>query len=336
MKKAFAPGKLILSGEHAVVYGKPALAMAVNRHITAEVVPQISDTLVVELLDLSHHSRIKMADLPSLCDRLTQQYQHFMAGKVGIRDILQHPVELIQFAVSLFVDTFSLPSDGLHVRLQSTLPIGCGMGSSAAVILSILYVLAEHFCIEKTEDTFFRLALEAENMQHGRSSGLDLRVSLQGGCWYVKNAELIPRSLPLMPMMLVNTGVPATTTGECVAAVSHYFQKGQLANDFADVTQAFDAALQQNNFNHMLEVVKENHLLLTQIGVVPHRVQEFIAELEWLGAAAKICGAGAVAGERAGVVLVFAKEMTAVKKICEKYHCDLLTIAGEMRGAHVI
>ncbi len=64
--------------------------------------------------------------------------------------------------------------------MQSDLPIGCGMGSSAATILSVIYAIATHLHLPISQEKLFQLALEAENMQHGRSSGLDLKIVYAG------------------------------------------------------------------------------------------------------------------------------------------------------------
>lgn len=335
--KVSAPGKLILSGEHAVVYGQPALAMAVNRYVTATAEPQLLPLVSFDLSDLAYEHGLTFTALNRLKSRIKQNYQRFMSGQFHIRDVLQKPVELAQFALSLFLENFNLKlTQGVKIRVQSDIPMGCGMGSSAATVLSIVHAIAHHLQIELSSDVFFRLALEAENMQHGHSSGLDLQVSLKGGCVLVKNGEIYSRSVPAFPMYLVNTGVPITTTGECVVHAARFFKTSDIRHDFAAVTDAMDAGLQRHHLADIQRAVTENHQLLTQIGVVPLTVQHFIQDVIVSGGAAKICGAGAVSGEKAGIVLVVTDDVEALAALCARYHYPLLPMTGESRGVHIV
>ena len=68
--------------------------------------------------------------------------------------------------------------------------------------------------------------------------------------------------------------------------------------------------------------------------MVPGRVAEFVAEVEAAGAAAKTCGAGAVAGDNAGMVLVAAKESPA--ELCAKYGYELMTVRPDPLGVRVV
>ncbi len=335
--KIYAPGKLILSGEHAVVYGAPALAMAINRYATATATAQLLPLVSFDLSDLAYEQGLTFTALTHLKNHIKQKYERFMHGDFKIRDVLQKPVELAQFAFSLFLEKLNLKlTQGVRIRLQSDIPMGCGMGSSAATILSIVHAMAHHMQVDMSPELFFRLSLEAENMQHGYSSGLDLRVSLQGGCILVKDGQIQQRAVPDLPMYLVNTGAPKSTTGECVAEVAQYFKNSSLGDDFAAVTEAMDAALQANQLSEIIKTIQANHTLLTKIGVVPANVQQFIREIENSHGAAKICGAGAVSGETSGVVLVVTENSDALKTLCARYHYALLPVTGEPRGVHVV
>jgi len=335
--KVHAPGKLILSGEHAVVYGKPALAMAVNRYVTASAAPQLLPLVSFDLSDLAYEHGLTFMALNRLKSRIKQNYQRFISGDFKIRDVLQRPVELAQFAFSLFLETLNLKlTQGIKIRVQSDIPIGCGMGSSAATVLSIVHAIAHHLQVELSAEIFFRLGLEAENMQHGYSSGLDLQVSLHGGCVLVKNGQIHQRPLPNLPMYLVNTGVPKTTTGECVTHATPYFKESTIGDDFAAVTEAMDKGLQAKNFEEIKQTLQANHELLVKIDVVPQTVQRFIRDVEKNKGAAKICGAGAVAGEKAGIVLVMTENVEVLAELCTQYHYPILPITGEARGVHVV
>lgn len=335
--KVFAPGKLILSGEHAAVYGKPALAMAIDRYVVATATSQLLPFVSFDLSDLDYKRKLSLGALDHLKNHIKHKYQRFVQGEFKIRDVLHKPMELAQFAFSLFFETLNLKlTQGVKIHIRSNIPIGCGMGSSAATILSVVHAIASHLQIDLSSETFLRLGLEAENMQHGYSSGLDLRVSLYGGCLYVKEGQIRTRAVPTIPMYLVNTGMPETSTGECVTAVRRYFKNSEIGNEFADVTEAMDAAFQLNNLILIKEAVHQNHVLLTKIGVVPNRVHSFINEVQKITGSAKICGAGAVSGDQAGIVLVVTEDEERLNQLCEQYHYTILPIKGVDKGVHIV
>lgn len=335
--KVFAPGKLILSGEHAVVYGSPALAMAVNRYATATASRQFLPFVSFDLSDFSYRDRLSISALRQLKKRVKEKYQRFVNGEFKIREVLHKPVELAQFALMLFFEMLNIKlTQGIKIHLSSDIPIGCGMGSSAATILSIVHALAHHLDVNISTETFYRLGLEAENMQHGFSSGLDVRVSLQGGCLYLHEGDIQTRPVPTFPMYLINTGTPQSSTGECVAHAATFFKTSTVGNDFKNVTQAMDVALQTQNLIEMMNTIRANHALLCNIGVVPEAIQHFIREIEWIGGAAKICGAGSVAGNQAGMLLVMTQDMPALTDLCMRHHYEIVPVVAETRGVHVV
>lgn len=334
--KVYAPGKLIISGEHAVVHGAPALAMAVNRYVIASVTQERTSQIVLDLADMMPQKRLSLTGLRQLKNRVTRKYKKFVAGDFSIREVLQKPFELAQFAIGTFVEHFaaSMPH-GVKIQLQSDVPVGCGMGSSAATILSVMQAVSTYLNVPLTRESLYQLALEAENMQHGKSSGMDLRIILEGGVIYNEGGELKSRSMPFMPLYIVNTGTPLSTTGQCVSAVASHFTP-ELIAQFSVVTKEMDEALQKNDFKSMQSAMRENHRLLIQIGVVPKRVQAFIADLEAIGAAAKTCGAGAITGEQAGMVLILESNEQRIQAICQQHGYHLELIQCEARGLHII
>lgn len=331
IKKAIAPGKLILSGEHAVVYGQPALAMAINRYAEAWVSEQQGRLIAFELLNLQYHKAMTMKGLHKLKERLHSSYEDFLNGKLQIRDVLKFPSELSKYAFTHLLEKLNHQlADGVKLSTHSTIPVGCGMGSSAAMILCVMHALALQQNLSISVEKYLEHAKETENLQHGRSSGVDLQVCLRGGLMWFLQGVATPRTMPSMPLFIVNTGKPLSTTGECVEQVANTINHPAFLADFSAVTQAMDQALQQQSFAELQVCIRNNHRLLQQIGVVPTKVQQFITALEQQGAAAKICGAGAVRGEQAGIVLIAAEH--APTNLTQQFGYQLETINCDTQG----
>ena len=334
--KAIAPGKLILSGEHAIVHGAPALAMAVDRFAEATVTVEQSKLIAFDFLNLSYHKAHTLKALKMLKKRLTEDYQKFLRGEYGIRDVLKKPFELSQYALTSILDKLNLtpPEGGLKLQTHSSIPIGCGMGSSAAMILSVMHAIREHYNIELNHDTYLSYGMEIENLQHGPSSGLDLQVSLSGGCLRQEKEDVTAREIPELPMYLINTGKPQSTTGECVSHTQQFFGQGGLCNDFATVTNQMDEALQTSSVLDVKNCIQQNHRLLVKIGVVPQKVQLFIKEVEAFGAAAKICGAGSICGQEAGIALIVSEKDPS--ELCKHHGYVCSPVKGEKNGLRTI
>ena len=333
--KAIAPGKLILSGEHAVVFGRPALALAVNRHAESIVLPETLEEVRFDLTDLRESERFTLRALRELKTRVHRNYQLFLEGRLGIREVLHKPVELFEFAFINLLDGLHLKVEkGLNIRLHSTIPIGCGMGSSAATILSVLRAIGHYFRVEFRPDWYLNYSIEAEKLQHGHSSGVDPYISLHGGFARFQQGAAKALPLPRASMYLVQTGAPLTSTGECVGRVREQHAHDGIWNDFEAVTNAMESALASNDRRDIRDAVRENHKLLTKIGVVPEKVQSFVRDIESAGYAAKICGAGAVAGDSAGMVLVFSDRQPDA--LCKPYGFQAMTVHGDPLGVRIV
>lgn len=335
--KARAPSKLILSGEHAIVYGMPGLAMAVAQYVEATVEDHFLPLVSFDFADLHYRKFLQFASLKRLKHVLHAKYQRFLSGELNIRQVLLKPATLAQFACSVLLER-SHPNfaRGVTLKLKSDIPIGCGMGSSAAIILAIIYALASQWNIACSAEQLLHLSQKIENLQHGYSSGLDLKLSHNGGCILLKNNIMEKRPTPNWPLYMVNTGRPIASTGECVAQVTSFFYSKNLRKEFTWVTETMDFALQTGNYNLFKEMVAYNHRLLVQIGVVPQRVQQFITELAAFDAVAKICGAGSVIGESAGVLLVSTAALPSLRALCTQYQYSLSPIVAAQQGVHLV
>ncbi|MBS0654221.1 MAG: mevalonate kinase [Verrucomicrobia bacterium] len=329
--KVASPAKIILTGEHSVVYGMPAIVTAINRFAYTEIAATATSRIHLTLADLKEKASSTFDTLRLLRDRLLESYHLCLNGSLSIRQVLQRPAELFQFTLINLIDTFQTKiKNGLKVKVHSEIPIGCGMGSSAATIVSVIRAFTHYLNLDINLDWLYRLSVEAERLQHGFSSGIDSYISLNGGAARFQNGKAHPLLLPEMPLYIVNTGKPESSTGECVMNVASRFKTSTIWKEFEAVTNHIERALGDD----LAPLIRHNHELLTHIGVVPTKVQQFIKELEEAGASAKTCGAGAVYGESAGIVLVLADEPPL--HICQKYGYTISEVKGEKQGARVV
>jgi mevalonate kinase len=333
--KAVAPGKLILSGEHSVVYGKPAVAMAIDRSVTATIEDTADGQIAFEMAGISERESFTILALQDFKRRALNNYHLFLEGRMGIRDVLHKPVDLFKFGFITLLDGLHRKMDsGIVIKLKSSIPVGSGMGSSAAAVLSELRALGHYLRVDFKPDWYYEFSLESEKLQHGHPSGVDSYISLYGGCAAFQNGQARSVPLPRMKMYLIETGTPETTTGECVVQVKEQFQNDLIWNDFEAVTGEVEKAVRENNDALMRSLLRENHRLLCRIGVVPQKVQQFVADVEAAGGAAKICGAGSVRGQNGGVVLVLADFMPAA--LASKYGYKVSPVRGDPLGTRIV
>lgn len=312
---ASAPGKIILSGEHAVVYGCPALAMSIKRfcHITLQAISQA--TISFHLLGYNWQRFFTKQELLKLQTQLENQYQEFLQGKIPRVKILKESYLLAVYATVFFarrmlIDYFESIFDGLDITVSTTIPIGCGMGSSAALIVALGCALQEYGGQSVVPEVFLTWCKKIEDLQHGHSSGVDLYLAYHGGAvLFDIKGNIEKRNLPRIPLQIINTGAAQSSTGECVMHAEQFFKSQNMLDDFSSITLAMDKALQNNDCANAQECLRENHKLLNYIGVVPTKVCAFVAEVEQRGMAAKVSGSGAVRGDEAGVVLVIGDEI---------------------------
>ena len=147
MKRARAPGKIILSGEHAVVYGAPAIVCAIRRYTTVGFAPlHRSRTIRTALTGISAGKHYRTAALQRLKEKLDQRFEQYSRGERAVQNILHRPDDLVIYSLATLFQHLPLPgfSENRHLPVpgrlssQSELPLGAGMGSSAAAIAATL------------------------------------------------------------------------------------------------------------------------------------------------------------------------------------------------------
>lgn len=309
--------------------------MAIDRGVTATIEPGADGQVGFDLPDTAANDSFTMLALSDFKRRTLNNYRLFLTGDLGIRDVLLKPVDLFKFGFITVLDGLHRSLDsGIVIKLRSNLPVGSGLGSSAASVLSELRALGHYLRVDFKPDWAYEFSMEAEKLQHGHPSGVDSYISLYGGCAAFQNGEARSVPLPRMRMFLVETGTPEASTGECVVQVKQRFESDRIWNDFETVTCEVEKAVRENNSELMQSLIRENHRLLCRIGVVPQKVQQFVSEIEAAGGAAKICGAGSVRGNNGGAVLVLADFMPTA--LAKKYSYFVSPLRGDPLGTRIV
>jgi mevalonate kinase len=314
------PGKLILMGEHAAVYGAPAIVTAVGLRLTTRIERRAGDQVTMDLVAVGHEETLDAAALRDYCaaqreawavyaqDPNPETFQRLEDGE---------PARLARVALGVCEDVLG-GLGGVHLAVTSDLPLGAGFGSSAAAAVGI--VAAAHAVAGETPvwSEVGPLAAEVERQQHGAPSGVDATTVFHGGVLATVRRDdelafepLAARADLLRDLRIVNTGAPAESTGEVVAAVAARRSGSVAAFDAILDTMATTASrfrglitAEPTRVEDLIEPIQTYERCLEEIGVVPAAVAQAIRAIERRGGAAKLSGAGALTGDSAGCLLV--------------------------------
>lgn len=212
---------------------------------------------------------------------------------------------------------------GRQLFVDGDLPVGIGLGASAATVASLIRLDEQLNNRTYAFDDALALGRACEDFVHGTSSGLDVAVALKKHpIVFSKNGIEVSAYTYEQEFALVNTGVPTRSTGECVKKVARDFPgDAGIWDAFAEVCEAVlrDGVT--------IDAIRRNHALLCDIGVVPEGVQDFIAAIERDGGAAKISGGGNIDHDsaRAGIVIVTGLGAQTLKELCDDHGYSFLT-----------
>lgn len=185
-----AHGKVILLGEHAVVYGYPAVSVPL---LSAVVQVQVTPTDGEDVLSCAYY-RGKLTETPM--------------AVIGYKRLIEETRE-----------TLPLISQGLIISVSSTIPPGYGLGSSAAVAVAIVRGLYDFYRRRLTHEQLLKLVHIAETYAHGSPSGVDAwTTSTNRPLWFMRGREPIWLSLR-RPLYLVVAG--SRSPGNTHDAVQH-------------------------------------------------------------------------------------------------------------------
>lgn len=299
-----AKSKIILIGEHAVIYGAKAIGIPCNAYSKVTIRSQKDKGILFCGVENS-----TLNDKAVLLDIA----QHVLA-KLGVRDV------------------------GLKIEVSCDVPPGLGFGLSASLSIAIVKALYRFFSKEISRDELLQFVGELENLNHGNASGIDHSVIIQNQpILFQKSTDSVEiKSIPgllnkeiFQNCYLVNTGKPMESTKEMVEFVAQQFEKSptnlqSIFDEVSVLTPKVLAACENADYKELVNLINRAGILLEDLGVVSAKVKDFSRELRASGSAVKISGAGGKSDAGSGIALVFTKDKPLLKAMCEKYSFEVL------------
>lgn len=274
----WSSGKLILSGEHSVVYGYPAIAIPISLgvHITLTEIEPTTTSI-----------------FPVLDERLTTAWKKIF------------------------------PSTGIKLDMQSDVPLGAGLGSSAAISIASLRALAAYKNHLLSFSWLYEQGFVMEREFHGTPSGLDHAVCAAQQAMYFRREgpEMKPLSLPSYSIVIMHSAQPKQTSTMVEHVRSQWPQNKTILEKIGAITESI-AHNPQMSVAELGAKLTENHHLLQDLGVSTPILDQLVnTALEAGALGAKLAGAGG-----GGIAFALTDNPTPIQSAIEKlgYECFCL------------
>ena len=271
--KASAPGKVILFGEHFVVYGVKAILCAINKRVTVTA---------------------EQIDEKEICIKTT-------IGNLILKP--NKPISEIDSALKPFyyladkILKTQNQDKGIKIIVESDIPLGVGLGSSSACCVAGAAAISRLFT-KKSKEEILELAIEAEKTIFQNTSGADCTVSTHGGImeYDKKNGFVKIESEPNFHLVIANSDIQHSTES-IVAGVKQFKEENKeefrkLCNKESELIKDVLELLKKNNLKEIGKKINQNQEYLETIGISNNKLRKMILVGQNESFGAKITGAG--------------------------------------------
>lgn len=274
MTTATAPGKIILAGEHAVVYGRPAIAVPVWERV----------------------AQATITPLPAACGCT------ILAPDIKRRFGLARAAATEPLAVVTRLTLAHLnvePNPDWQIEVRSQLPIASGLGSGAALSTALVRAIYAHLGHTPDPAAVSALVYESERFYHGTPSGIDNTVIAYGmPVWFIKGQPPATfQACRPLTLAIADSGVSAPTKAT-VGDVRQGWQQDAARyerwfDEIGELVQAVRAAIEIGDLPALGQLFNRNQAVLAQLGVSSPRLEQLITAARTAGAyGAKLSGGG--------------------------------------------
>ena len=271
-----APGKVILCGEHAVVYGQPAIALPVfDIQTRCVVLARPGDPKGTVLIN--DHAIDLKSDLASLSP--------------------DHPIRKTITLVLAALSMEHMPA--CEIQIYSSIPIGGGLGSSASVPVALCRAVSAFTGHPLDDDAVNEIAFEIERLHHKTPSGIDNSVITYGRpVFFTKNHPLEWLEVPTELLFLIaNSGIKGSTAKAVLQIKENWLtdpvRYESIFSDIGAISIAMRESLRSGNHSEIGKLMVANHHLLQKLNVSTDKLDTLIETANQAGAyGAKMSGGG--------------------------------------------
>lgn len=300
-----APAKVILSGEHAVVYGKPAIVCSIDLRLKFSV------------FESKRQAKDKVILL------IAKKIRNYLVNKkIKFRD------------------------KNFDYEIRSQIPIGRGLGSSAALAVAASSAFLKFYSGREFEkETINNLSYQIEKYFHKSASGVDTSASCLGGLTYyrrefefLKNISTLNFKIPKKiedNLYLIDSGKPKETTAKMVSMVGKKYNSNpnfveEILNDIEKTTKRVVVSLIKEDAGFLQRSLIDNEILLEMLGVVSKKAKKILKDLEPYGVGKITGGGGKKSGS--GYLLFYSRENKSLQEYCKDNKLSYFKLKPDFLG----
>lgn len=274
-----SPSKIIFFGEHAVVYGYPAIVSAISKRSYCEISQRTDKQFKIKLIDFKSSRNYNLNNLNLNFEENDKRFAPFYSI---IKDLHKE----YNFKV------------GINIKIYSDIPVGAGLGSSASINVSLTNALNHFFGLNLSKKQVSEKALIGERVIHGNPSGIDNTIASFGGILWYQKGEFEPFEIKEHLSLIVSNTKIHRNTSELIKNVRTLYEKqeNKVTEMFESIKEIVSKAktyFQNNNLPELGNLMSQNQKLLEKIGVSNSEIENLINIANKNGAyGSKLTGAG--------------------------------------------
>jgi len=256
---ASAPGKCILFGEHAVVYGYPAISVGIQIHSKCIIEKINTDKILLDIINFNRYYKF--------------ENQHQMKLKLSPKN------KLIHNGMQIMSDILGERLKGIKISISSDLISGAGLGSSASISVAFISAFNEYYKLDMNKDEISNLAFEMEKSVHNTPSGIDNTTCTFGNILYFKKKRYKTLKIPTdFEILITYTGIKHKT-GNVVEKIRKLKQENpklveEIFSKIGELTKSAKNELEKGNIKEVGILMNKNQELLSSLNISNSLIDE--------------------------------------------------------------